>query len=138
MKVLPLFFYALVIIIISCKKQEQGAQTQMQRVISIHDEVMPKMGEIGRLISALQMQQDSTDRPLQYQIAKDDLEIAHNYMMDWMKGFGQRFDSDEILKGKKLSKEKEVWLNEEEKKVNIMKEMIYSSIEGAKLLLLQH
>ena len=28
------------------------------------------------------------------------------YMMDWMQGFGSRFDSDEILNGKELIEKK--------------------------------
>ena len=56
-------------------------------------------------------------------------------MMDWMKGFGDRFDSDEIMNGKALSKQKEAWLIEEEEKVTIMRDMINNSITNAEALL---
>jgi hypothetical protein len=29
--------------------------------------------------------------------------------MDWMQGFGSRFDSDEILNGKELTEQKQIW-----------------------------
>ena len=72
-----------------------------------------------------------------YQVANDSLANAYDYMMDWMKGFGEKFDSDEILKGKALSPEKEAILIEEEAKVNKMKAMMLGSIEYAESLLEQ-
>jgi hypothetical protein len=64
-----------------------------------------------------------------------DLQAAHKSMMDWMKGFGDRFDSEEILKGKALSPEKQLWLDEEEIKVKEMRDQVNSSIEYAEKLL---
>ena len=64
-----------------------------------------------------------------------DLQIAYKAMMDWMNGFGDRFDSDEILNGKELTPQKQEWLNEEEEKVNALKKQINSSIERAEALL---
>ena len=64
-----------------------------------------------------------------------DLQRANKSMMDWMMGFGDRFDSDEILNGKELTAEKQAWLNEEEEKVVALKEQINSSIEKAEALL---
>jgi len=55
--------------------------------------------------------------------------------MNWMKGFGDRFDSEEILEGKALTSEKQKWLNEEEVKVKAVKEQINTSIEKAEMLL---
>ena len=134
-----LFLVVLIMCTLSCKNEQKEVkeQTRMERVIAGHDEVMPKMGAIGKLISALEPKVDTTVVGKQYKIAKDDLEEAYTYMMDWMKGFGDRFDSDEILEGKALSKEKEVWLIEEEDKVNIMKDMIKTSIANAEALLKQ-
>lgn len=134
-----LFLVVLIMCTLSCKNEQKGVkeQTRMERVIAGHDEVMPKMGAIGKLISALEPKVDTTAVGKQYKVAKDDLEEAYTYMMDWMKGFGDRFDSDEILEGKALSKEKEVWLIEEEDKVNIMKDMIKTSIANAEELLKQ-
>ena len=107
----------------------------MDRVIAVHDEVMPKMGTIGKLISELEPKVDSTSVGKQYEVAIDDLKEGYNLMMDWMKGFGDRFDSDEIMEGKALTKEKEAWLIEEEENVNIMKDKINSSIANAEKLL---
>ncbi|MDA7557685.1 hypothetical protein N8768_00865 [Flavobacteriaceae bacterium] len=121
----------------SCKKEVSQAieMTQMDRVIAIHDDVMPKIGKIGQLINALESKTDSMDIDNPYNAAQNDLKEAYTYMMDWMKGFGERFDSDEILEGKLLSNEKKIWLTEEESKVNFMKKMVLSSINNAETLL---
>jgi len=134
-----LLLLVLVALTLSCKKEQKETKeaTRMERIIAVHDEVMPKMGTIGKLISALEPKVDSTSIGNEYKVAKDDLEEAYNFMMDWMKGFGDRFDSDEILEGKTLSEQKEAWLIEEEDKVNNMKDKINNSIASAEALLKQ-
>ena len=64
-----------------------------------------------------------------------ELQNSHKSMMDWMQGFGSRFDADEILHGKALSPQKQEWLNEEEEKVKALRDQINSSIEMAEDLL---
>lgn len=132
-----LLIIILAVFTLSCKndKKKISETTRMERVIAVHDEVMPKMGTIGKLINQLEPKIDRTETGMQYKSAKDDLEVAYTYMMDWMKGFGERFDGDEILEGKALTEQKEVWLIEEEVKVNTMKDMINNSISKAETLL---
>ncbi len=128
------------LVLISCKdspKSEENtdSSTKMEEVMAVHDEVMPRMSTIGKLVAELKPMADTTEQGLQYQKAMLDLQDAHKSMMDWMKGFGDRFDSDEILNGKELTPEKKVWLLEEEVKVNTLREQINSSIENAEELL---
>jgi len=103
--------------------------------MAVHDEVMPEMQTIGQLVSELQPLVDSTATGQEYAQAVDDLKAAHKSMMDWMSGFGKRFDSEEIMQGKALSEEKQAWLLEEEIKVKAMKKQVDSSIARAKSLL---
>lgn len=128
-----------VVIVTACKeeKKEETASTenQMKKVMATHDEVMPKMGQIGRLVGKLKSKVDTTATGTEYGKAMKDLQDANTSMMDWMQGFGDRFDSDEIMNGKELTPEKQEWLNEEEEKVNAVKEKINSSIERAEALL---
>jgi len=120
----------------SCKeeKKEEGT-TQMQEVMAIHDEVMPKMGKIGRLVGQLKPMVDSLGMDSPEGKAMRNLQDANKAMMDWMQGIGKRFDADEIMKGKALTDEKQLWLNEEEEKVKAVKQKINSSIAGAEALL---
>ncbi|GGD52125.1 hypothetical protein GCM10011361_18550 [Muriicola marianensis] len=123
----------------SCKTENKKPDqpTKMQEVIAIHDEVMPKMTDISKLVAQLKPMADSTEAGLKYMRAMKDLQAAHRSMMDWMQGFGSRFDSDEILNGKELSEEKRAWLLEEEQKVIQLREDINGSIERAEALLKQ-
>ncbi|HMB64700.1 MAG TPA: hypothetical protein VKN36_16585 [Eudoraea sp.] len=125
------------VLIVSCREEKKSSDpdSQMNKVMAIHDEVMPKIGSMGKLVGELSSKEDSTALGLQYKSARRGLQEAHKAMMDWMQGFGNRFDSDEILNGKKLSEQKQVWLNEEEEKVKALRDQINSSIETAETLL---
>jgi hypothetical protein len=130
-------FILVLVLTISCKenKKVKEGPTQMEEVMMVHDEVMPKMGTLSKLVAELKTKVDTTTSGKEYEVAMKDLQEANKSMMDWMMGFGERFDSDEILEGKALTPEKLEWLNEEEEKVNVLKEQINSSIEKAEALL---
>ncbi len=131
-KNLCLLIIAALILNFSCKKEN----TQMKEVMAIHDEVMPEMGTIGKLVGELKkIENDSTETGQKYMEARIDLQEAHESMMDWMKGFGDRFDYEEISKGKQLSEQKQLWLDEEEEKVKALRDQINGSIKNAKILL---
>lgn len=121
----------------SCKEEKKSgeAPSKMEAVMAIHDEVMPQMGAIGKLVAALKPKVDSTENGQACAKAMKDLQQAHEAMMEWMQGFGEQFDSDEIINGKPLTKEKEQLLEEEAKKVKAVKEQINSSIARAEAIL---
>ena len=125
------------LVFLGCKeeKKEPSKNTQMKEVMAVHDELMPKMGKIGRLVGELNKLEDSTETGQLYKAAKLDLQEANKAMMDWMKELGDRFDYEEIIKGKELTEQKQIWLNEEEDKVKVLKEKINGSIERAEKLL---
>jgi hypothetical protein len=126
-------------LVFSCKedkKKEVSSETsQMKQVIAIHDEVMPKMGEIGRLVAALRKKIDTDQGSSVDKKTMEDLQDAHKSMMEWMQDLGDNFDSEEILDGKLLTPAKQELLDKEEEKVKIVKEKINSSIAKAKALL---
>lgn len=135
-KIAFLLLSTCLITLFSCKEEKKEANTsQMQEVMAIHDEVMPKMGEIGKLVGQLKPMADSLGIDSPEGKAMLDLQDANKAMMDWMQGIGKRFDSDEIMKGKALTEEKQKLLDEEEEKVIVVKEKINSSIANAKTLL---
>ena len=47
----------------SCKEVKKAPEgpTQMEKVMAIHDEVMPKMGTIGKLVGELKAKVDTTE-----------------------------------------------------------------------------
>lgn len=121
----------------ACKeeKKDATASNQMKEVIAIHDEAMDVMPKIGRLVAQLRKKIDSDQGGVEEKKAMEDLQDANKSMMDWMQGFGNRFDSDEIINGKALTEEKKQMLNEEEEKVKIVREKINTSIANAESLL---
>mgnify|MGYP003147511703 CR=1 FL=1 len=136
-KLFSILICTVLLLSFSCKEKKKApdGSTQMKKVMAIHDEVMPKMGSIGKLVGELKPKVDSTETGKQYEVAMKDLQAANTAMMDWMKEFGDRFDHEEILEGKELSAEKQQWLDEEEEKVKVVKEKINGSIARAKALL---
>ena len=137
MKKIHIIAFLFLVALFACKEQKKTPEgpTQMEEVMAIHDEVMPKMGKLGKLVGELKEKIDTTETGKQYESAMKDLQEANRSMMDWMMNFGDRFDSDEILDGKALTEQKQLWLNEEEEKVKKLKEQINSSIARAEALL---
>jgi hypothetical protein len=134
-KVAPVLIMAAVVSFMSSCGEDKKPPTRMEQVMAIHDSVMPEMSTISRLVGQLKPLADSTETGQPYQKAMEDLQEAHTAMMDWMKGFGERFDHDEIMKGKELSPEKQEWLKEEEVKVKDMADKVTGSIARARALL---
>lgn len=131
---------SLFILFVSCKSEpkKDESPSQMEEVMAVHDEVMPKMGTISNLIADLKPKVDSTEVGKEYLKAIRDLQGAHKSMMNWMKGFGERFDYEEIMNGKELNAEKQGWLQEEGIKVNELREEINTSIANAERVLAEN
>ncbi len=133
-------FLSLFLILVSCKPDPKKDKelSQMEEVMAVHDEVMPKMGTISNLIADLKPKVDSTEVGKENLKAIRDLQGAHKSMMKWMQDFGKRFDYEEIMNGKELNAEKQGWLNEEEIKVNELREKINTSIANAERVLAEN
>ena len=134
-KMIPLFL-AMAFCLTSQAQTETHELTQMQRLVREHDDIMAKdMGQTVRLIGQLQDRANNHSTPDKYERAIDDLKAANKSMVDWMHGFGAKFDGDEMYQAKPLTDEKKVWLNEEEIKFFEMKDQLKSSIKAAQVLL---
>jgi len=124
----------------SSKERAQKSETattdpySMEGVMAVHDEVMPKMGEISMLIDALKAEADKNPDSPQANAMKK-LQESHKAMMDWMREFGDAFTSDEILKGAALSEEKKELLRLEAERIESVKTLMLESIAEGKQLL---
>jgi len=133
---LIVLFTACLLSVSSCKEEKKVEEpSRMENVMNVHDEVMPKMGTLGKLVGQLKPMADSLGAESIEAKAMKDLQYANKAMMDWMQGFGNHFDAEEIMKGKELSEEKKKLLKEEEDKINKVKADINSSIEKAQEIL---
>ncbi|MBP2833402.1 hypothetical protein J8281_14500 [Aquimarina sp. U1-2] len=137
MKSYFLFYACILLAFVSCNKlseEEQKFDAIMEEVISVHDEVMPKMGEISSLIKELEPKTDTTTAATPYIQAQQDLKDAYDFMMTWMSDFSEKFPHDEETDAKEISSQIEL-LKEEKIEVNKLKDQINSSIRNAKRLL---
>lgn len=132
----PVLMAALFFITITATAQDsEKVQTKMEEVMDAHDQIMDRMPELSKLIGKLETKADASNEKQKYQNAVKDLKSANKAMMDWMAGFGNRFEANEMYKGKALTEQKQKWLLEEEKKLSDLREEINLSIQqGQKLL----
>ncbi len=135
------FFLGCKLLIISCvlmyscknKNVDPELQSLMDNVMAVHDEVMPKMGEIHKLKKQLKKElknnleevSEKRSKILQHMTALDD---ADEGMMNWMAEY------------KKLSKLEEdqdpmSYYQAEQVKIDKVRDDMLSSIENAKLFL---
>lgn len=120
----------LIAILVACgpsKKEE--LQTLKDEVIAIHDEVMPKMGELRKTRIALEaladslMQTDST-RAMNINSLASDIASANEGMMQWMRAFEPDFEgTDEEIKQ---------YLEEQKVAVKKVQEDMIESLESGK------
>jgi len=68
---------------------EQAEEQLYEEVMTLHDEVMPKMGELMRLKSQLEEAEVSEEMQAKVDQAAQSLENAHEGMMEWMSGLKQ-------------------------------------------------
>ena len=143
MKALKALVLSLILVLtVSCdKKPSQEAQafnSAFKDVMSVHDEVMPKMNEMGKLSTELKAKVDTTEAGKTYQKALDSLGNAHTLMMTWMEDFSNKFPySEDRLKGKSTEQilEDIEALKNEQTKVDAVRNAINGSINNAKTVL---
>lgn len=125
--------------LVSCgespKKEEAVANPYtMQAVMAVHDEIMPKMGQIAKLSGQLKPLADANPEGPEAEVVLA-LKESHDAMMTWMKEIGDTFTHEEIMKGAKLSAEKKEALKLEAEKIAEVKRLMLESIAKAEALL---
>ena len=131
-KLLPLALLLVFACQPSSKKEEVDLGALKDEVFEIHDEVMPKMGDLRRVRKSLMLQIDSLQvsdslRAVTLSTASDALDASNEGMMDWMRSFDPNFEGtdEEILK----------YLTEQKALIEeVRKNMLESLSEGQKLL----
>ena len=142
MKRVLVLFALIASIAVSCKGETPKSNTKakvvdpytMEGVMAVHDEVMPKMGHMAKLSSALKPLADAAPEGPEAK-AIEDLKVAHEAMMTWMKEIGDTFTHEEIMKGAVLSDKKKEALRIEADKIAEVKRLILESIANAEVLL---
>lgn len=132
------------VVIASCKEKTEKTSnetteevTQMEEIVAVHDELMPKMSEISLLITQLEERMDSTQADSIRQVVVMDLKSANEAMMTWMMDFSKDYDSEEVMEGKELTPEKEALLDTYTSSVMELKDKMEGAMERAQALLNQ-
>jgi hypothetical protein len=115
----------------SCQEnpKETAEYAQMERILAVHDEVMPEMGTISGLISQLEPLFTADSTLVQYGSAVEDLKMANGAMMQWMMDFSEDFTTDEIMGKTMIDKEKQNLLDRYEESANRLKLQMLGALE---------
>lgn len=124
----------------STKVEEKGLDSVEQyfkEVMAIHDEVMPKMGEINRLKRTIKRALEEDQSALEATTAEKmktaliQLEAADSLMMEWMASFNPGFE-----KAKKAADESIVmdFLTNERERISTVRDRMLESIKSGREL----
>lgn len=135
-----LILAAVILSVVACKNKETevaapAGPTQMEEVVAMHDELMPKMSTIGELITKLEANMDSTQVDSIKVKVISELKHANQSMMTWMKDFGAAFETDEIMNGAELTEAKKATLDNFESSVHALQAEMETAIENAQAAL---
>lgn len=113
-----------------------NVQIQQERwddVMTIHDDVMPKMSEVNRLTEALKtrLPEATGEQQTQIQAVITDLEAADKAMWDWMYGLKQLNELRDSLQHEQIVS----YLEGQEKSIAQVKDQIETAIQKAHELL---
>jgi ABC-type lipoprotein release transport system permease subunit len=113
----------------SKKEKTRDLKALKEEVLAVHDEVMPKMGELRKVEKALKklLDEESIEMAEEYQAASENLASANESMMVWMRGFDPNFTGSE--------EEIERYLYEQLAAIKQVKEDMIGSLEAGKKLL---
>ncbi|RKQ50562.1 hypothetical protein BXY85_1578 [Roseivirga pacifica] len=132
--VLAIFVFA-----VACG-ESYNTQEHIDKVFNVHDEVMPKMGEVMALkrqvlekASALEEANGDSTKVAELKDIADKLETANDGMMKWMRAW--QANAQPHINEQTTVEERKAFLNSEMEKVEKVREDINSSIEAAKSVL---
>ena len=124
------------VLLFSCQHnpKESEKYAQMERILAIHDEVMPEMGAISGLINQLEPKFLADSTLVVYKVVVEELKQANGAMMQWMMDFSEDFTTDEIMGKTKIDETKQTDLDRYEVSIIRLKEQMLGAIEKAKNL----
>ena len=103
MKLTISFSVILIILLSACggNKPEQ-LKVLKDEVMEVHDEVMPKMGDLRKASKSLMMKAETTDSSASAELKEiaGEIEAANEFMMEWMRQYEPNLEGteEELLK----------------------------------------
>ena len=111
---------------ISCQEYNQEQQQLWDQVMEVHDEIMPKMGDLHQLKKQLKKREKQS--AITAAIAS--IEQSQDAMMDWMREFKSMRDLSKLEHQAALN-----YLKKEQERVEQLKQLMLGSLEEGKALL---
>lgn len=114
--------------------EENPSETLEKEVMAIHDEVMPKMGEVNKLKNDIKKKADSLaeageeEASERLKVLADELEDAGNSMMAWMRQYKPADLSEEKIKA--YLEDQKVKVEEVRTKINTRLDKARKEIES--------
>jgi hypothetical protein len=134
------------LILTACKNdptpEEVALQAQMEsydllksEAMKVHDEIMPKMGELMELNGEL-IANEKAKELSEIRVAAENLKASHDAMMSWMQDYSEKFPYGEPTpETKEALNEKLPILEQEVKEIVQLKDRTVLAIENAQELL---
>ncbi len=120
----------ILLFVFACAKKEDKFETLKTEVFAIHDEVMPKLGELMSLRKKVLEKADGSQSPDDLRDIALGLGNAQEDMMKWMNDWN--VNSTPHVNNESTEEEKMTFINAEMERVKKVKEEINSSIAAAK------
>lgn len=124
MKKLAILFLPVLVLACAPSKKEDLSSLRKE-VMLIHDDVMPKMGELRSTQKKLLALADSAGSDSlaaqKYRELANTIQLANESMMDWMRNYDPNFDGSED--------ETKAYLEDQRKKIQQVKIQMDSSLE---------
>ncbi len=133
-------FFFLLLLIFSCNSSQtktpakvEGWETQLDQVMQVHDKVMPFTSKIVNLNKRLKSFEDkhpnlSKDEKQRLEDVQNQLTKAEEGMWDWMHGFVQPNEKDDVQKAR-------LYLENEHQKISAVSDAMTSSMNAAKKII---
>jgi len=121
----------LILLVSACNGNSFDADAEMNKILDVHDEVMPKIGEVMNLKKKVLEKADSMEGESAEALRDlaNRLEDANSSMMSWMREWSGQYTK--VMESTDLEAQKE-WFAKEMEKVQEVKEKINGSLEQAK------
>lgn len=133
-----LSIFLVMLVFASCgEKKDNSQQELLKKVMAVHDEIMPKMGDIMKYKKQLNAKideltkagvEDNQAEITELKKAAEDLENSHDGMMNWMHGFDRNFNSE-------VQSEVIAYMKDQMTKIENVGKMTNTAIANAKELL---
>ena len=125
---------------IALQEQIETYDSLMTEAMDVHDEIMPKMGELmelkGELVASKEGAELSDDQLMKLDATASNLKSSHDGMMDWMADYSEKFPYGEPSPETKADLDKMMPVLEQEVvEIKELRDHTLTAIDNAKELL---